>query len=135
MWRQGICAKLVCGKALARRAEAVDAELHLVSLDQKARRLLPEADAGGRAGGDDVAGQERHELADVTDERGHVEDEILGRAGLFGLPIHLEPQTQVVDVGNLVGRREKGAEGREGVAALTLDPLPPTLELEGPLRV
>src|SRR5438034_3808564 len=99
-------------------------------VDEKARRLLPEADTGGSAGGDDVAGQERHELADVADERGHVEDEVLGRAGLLGLPVHLEPQAQVVDVGNLVGRREKGAEGRECVAALTLDPLPPTLELE-----
>src|SRR5205814_5370475 len=71
-----------CGQALARGAQPVDAQLDHVPVDQKARRLLPHADAGGSTRGDDVAGQERHELADVTDERGHVEDEILGRAGL-----------------------------------------------------
>src|SRR5438552_2937008 len=138
--RQGIYARLKTlrgesTQALARGAEPVDAQLDHIPVDQKARRLLPEADAGGSAGGDDVARQERHELADVADERRHVIDEVLGRAGLLGLPVHFEPQAQVVDVGDLVGRREIGTEGREGVAALPLDPLPPTLELEGSLRV
>src|SRR6266480_103886 len=43
------------------------------------------------AGGNDVAGQERHELTDVTHERRHVEDELAGRAALLGLAVHLEP--------------------------------------------
>ena len=38
-------------------------------------------------------------------------------------------------VADLVGRREEGTERREGVAALSLDPLSATLELEDALGV
>src|SRR2546426_158131 len=121
--------------ALASGAEPVDAELHLVSLDEVARRALAESHAGGGAGGDDVAGQERHELADITDERRHVEDELAGRAALLGRAVHPEPQAQVVNVADLVRRSEEGPERGEAVAALALHPLAATLELEGPFGV
>src|SRR5205809_2528280 len=120
---------------LASRAEPVDAELHLVPRDEVARRALAESYAGGGSGGDDVAGQERHELADVTDERRHVEDELAGRAALLGRAVHLEPQAQVVHVADLVRRSEEGPERGEAVAALALHPLAAVLELEGPFGV
>src|SRR5260221_7763149 len=48
-------------------AEAGDAQLHLVARLEEARRLLAHADARRRAGGDDVARQQRHEMADIAD--------------------------------------------------------------------
>src|SRR5216117_1461207 len=120
---------------LASRAEPVDAELHLVPRDEVARRALAECYAGGGAGGDDVAGQERHELADITDERRHVEDELAGRAALLHFAVHLEPHREVVHVRNLVRRGEKRSQRREAVAALALHPLATALQLERPLGV
>src|SRR5207247_6833240 len=81
---------------LPRRAESLDAELHDVAGGEETWRLLPEPHAGRRPRGDDVPGEESHELADVADEGRDVEDEVLGRARLLGLVIHLEPHSQVV---------------------------------------
>src|SRR6266571_8549542 len=64
---------------LPRGAEPVDTELHDVPVGEVARWALAEAHTGGRARGNDVAGEERHELADVADERRHVEDQLAGR--------------------------------------------------------
>src|SRR6266576_3310731 len=126
---------LVGTQALPGGAKSIDAELDDVTVGEKAGRLLAEPDARGSAGGDHVAGKERHELTDVADKPGYVDHEILRRAGLLGLSVHLEPQAEVVHVRDLVGRGEKRAERREGVAALALHPLAAALELEGPLRV
>src|SRR5690242_3133462 len=41
------------------------------------------ADTVGGAGEDHVAGQQRHHAGDVGDERGDVEDQVLGRAVLL----------------------------------------------------
>lgn len=50
-----------------------------------------EADAGGGAGGDDVARFEGHEAAEVGDDLGDVEDEVGGGAVLFEVAVYLEP--------------------------------------------
>src|SRR5262247_2214992 len=65
--------------ALLLLAQAGDAEAHLVAGLEVARRLLAHADAGRRAGGDDVAGQQRHEVADVAHQVVDREDH---RAGI-----------------------------------------------------
>src|SRR2546426_2847679 len=75
--------------ALASGAEPVDAELHLVSLDEVARRALAESHAGGGAGGDDFPGQERHELADLITRPRPVEDEFPGGAHRRGPAVPL----------------------------------------------
>src|SRR5207247_25923 len=85
-------------EALARGAQSLDTELHLVASDEVARRSLAQSHAPRCAGGNDVAGQERHELTDVTHERRHVEDELAGRAALLGLAVHLEPWFELVYV-------------------------------------
>src|SRR3989442_139394 len=120
---------LACG------AKPVDAELHRVAVYQVTWRALAQSDARGCASGDDVPGQERHELADGTDERWHVEDELAGRAALLGFALHLEPYPEVVHVPNLVRRGEKRSQRREAVAALALHPLATALQLKGPLGV
>src|SRR2546423_2095764 len=122
-------------QALPRGAEPVDAELDFVAGREVARRAVPQPDARRGARGDDVAGQERHKLTDVADEGRHVEDQLARRAALLGLAVHLEPELEIVYVADLVGRGEKRPERREGIAALALHPLAPTLELEGALRV
>src|SRR5207253_8656543 len=120
--------------ALPRGAEPVDAELDLVAGREVARRAVPQPDARRGARGEDVAGQERHELTDVADEGRHVEDQLAGGAALLGLTVHLEPELEIVHVAKLGGRGEKRAQGCERVAALALLPLAAALELERPLR-
>src|SRR5215203_1996698 len=50
------------------RAEALDAQFHHVAVLEEARRLLAKAHARRRAGGDDVARVQAHELRQVGDE-------------------------------------------------------------------
>src|SRR5881394_768238 len=122
-------------QALPRGPESLDAELHDVAGGEEAGRLLPEPHTGRRSGRDHVTGKQSHELADVADERGHVEHQLLGRAGLLRLAIDLEPHGEVVHIRDFVRRGEKGPQRRERVAAIALHPLAAALELEGPLRV
>jgi hypothetical protein len=90
---------------------------------------MPEADAGRRAGSDDVAGHERHELAHVAHDLGDVEDHGLGVAGLHALAVEVQPHRELLRVGHLVARHQPGAEGAEGVAALALVPGAAALDL------
>ena len=112
-------------------AEALDAEAHgLAGLQEDRVRLHAHADAGRRAGGDDVAGLQGHELADVADELGDAEDHRLGRAVLAAVAVDLEPHVEVLRVGDFVVGDEPGADRAEGVAALALVPLAAALDLE-----
>src|ERR1700704_898789 len=72
-------------------AEAFDAERNDVADIEEARRLHAGADARRRACGDDVAGQQRHELRDIGDALGHREDHGRGRSGLAALAVDVEP--------------------------------------------
>ena len=98
-------------------------------------RLAAVADAFGRAGGDDVAGQQAHELAEVADQGGDVEDEVRRVGVLARDVVAFEPEVQVVRIFDFVGRGEEGAEGREGVAAFAFDPLAAAFELPFALAV
>src|SRR4051812_22743216 len=60
--------------ALALLAQALDAERDDVAHLEVLRRLHAEPHAGRRAGGDDVARQQRHELADVRNQARRPED-------------------------------------------------------------
>src|SRR2546421_8209623 len=59
------------------------------------RSRVAQSDARGRTRGNDVAGQERHELADVADERRHVEDELARRAALLRLAVQDRKSTRL----------------------------------------
>src|SRR5437870_13923003 len=83
--------------ALACGSEPVDAELHFVPVGEVARRALAQSHAGGGAGGGDIAGQERHVLADITNERRNVEDELAGRTAPLGSPVQLGPRAPAGD--------------------------------------
>ena len=73
------------------------------------------ADAHGRAGGDDVARQERHDRGDAGDQVLDREDEALGVAGLA--PLAVDPGLDLDGVGIDVGG-DAGPDGTEGVEGL-----------------
>src|SRR4051812_45558198 len=119
---------------LALAPELFDAEFHDVPGLQEYRvRLDAHADAGRCSGGDHVAGMQAHELAEVADQEGRLEDHRAGRAVLAARAIHVEPHREIRRVADLVRRDQPWTERTEGVAALALVPLPTTLELEGAL--
>src|SRR5215472_5513328 len=115
-------------------AEARDAQLHHVAgLEELRLRLHAERDAGRRAGDDDVAGLEHHELRAVPDEVHAVEDHRFGRAVLPRLAVDGEMHRQALRVLDLVLGDEPGAERAERLAALALGPLAGPLDLKNAL--
>ena len=120
---------------MALGAKTVDAELDGVTGFEVLWWLESEADSGWGAGGNDIAGQERHELADVADDKGNVEDEVAGVAVLKFAAVDCEPEAKFTGVGHLIGGDEPRAEGGEGVGALALDPLATAFELPGAFAV
>src|SRR5713226_505244 len=111
-------------------AETLDAERDDIADTEEFRRLHPGADAGRGAGGDDVAGLQRHEFGDVGHDLRTPEDHGRGRAGLAALAVDVEPHRQRLHVGDLVLGHEPGAERAEGVVRLALGPLAQALDLK-----
>src|SRR5262245_27895491 len=77
-------------------------------------------DARGRAGRDEVARLERHELTDVCHELLHREHHVRGVAVLPALAVHRGPQREGLWIADLVAGHEPGPDGTERVAALAL---------------
>ena len=86
-----------------------------------------------RAGRDDVAGVQRQELAQVADEFFNAEDHGAGGAVLPALAIDLEPQFEVLRIGDFVFGDKPRADRPERVAAFALGPLAAAFFLEVPL--
>src|SRR5690606_29841766 len=120
--------------ALLLFAEAFHAEPDDAARLEVRRRLLAHADAGRRAGGNDVARLQAHELAQVAHEVRHAEDHRARRAVLVALAVDLEPEVELVPVRHFVGRDEPRTDRAERIGALTLDPLAAHFQLEGALR-
>src|SRR5260221_1070826 len=118
---------------LALLAQAADAERHDVArLEEHRIRLDAHADPGRRAGGNDVAGQQRHVVADVRHDLRAAEDHGARVARLHALAVDVEPHLQALRVGDLVGGDEPGPDRPGGVEALAFVPLAGD-ELEGAL--
>src|SRR6266699_3040958 len=115
---------------LALFAEPFDAERDDVADVEELRRLHAGADARRGAGGDDVAGQQRHELRDVGNALRHREDHGRGRSPLATLAVDVEPHRQFLHVRNLVLGDKPRAERTERVMRLALGPLPQALDLK-----
>ena len=97
---------------------------------EETRRLARRADAGGRAGEDDVAGEQRQHGRQLGDEPRHGEDEI-GRARvLHGLAVDRAAEREVVGIGHLVGRDEPRAHRPESAPRLAERELRARGELE-----
>ena len=86
-------------------------------------------DARRRAGGDDIAGLERHALRDEGNQRGNVEQHRRGAAVLQPPAVDVQADGDAVRVGQFVGSDEPRPERRRGgqvlaaneVAAVLLD--------------
>jgi hypothetical protein len=75
-------------------SEALDSEFDDVSGFEVLWRIESQTDYGRRAGGNDIAGQKRHEVAEVGDEEGDFENKICGGAVLcssIAAPAWIEP--------------------------------------------
>ncbi len=105
---------------------------HIAGL-QITRGLAAHAHAGRRAGGDEVAGQQGHVVAEIGDEVGHAENHVARVAGLHALTVHVEPEVDVLRVGDLVAADQPRADRAEGVAAFAQIPLAALFELIGAL--
>ena len=126
--------KLIVGDCvLLLLAEAFEAEADGLAGAEVRGRLHSHADTAGGAGGDDVAGVKGEELAEVADEFPDAEDHGGSAAVLAANAIDVQPDFDVLGVGDFVFGDEPGAEGAEGVAAFALGPLAATVFLEGPL--
>ena len=94
-------------------------------------RLLAHAHAGRRAGGDDVARLQRHEVADVATPACATPKIIVCVLPFWKRwPLTSSHMREVLRVGDLVGRHQPRADRAEGVAALALVPGAAALELE-----
>ena len=105
--------------------------LHHLTDGQVTGRLHRHRHAGGRAGGDDIAGLERHVPAHELDEVGNVENELRGVACLAELAVDLAGELEDVRIGELVGRDQPRAEGRERVERFSAVPLRALFDLRG----
>src|SRR5207247_7257757 len=74
-------------------------------------RLLGEPDAGRRAGGDEIAGRQRHEPGEIAHEVADVEDERPGAAALHLLAVHPGPEIEGMRVGDLLAVGEVRPDG------------------------
>src|SRR6478736_5817374 len=77
-------------------------------------RIATEANAGRRAGGDHVAGQETIELRVVLDELHYAEYQVVGVRVLHYLAVQPSLDLHVRRVRNLVLRRDAGTHRTEG---------------------
>src|SRR6266446_4337498 len=111
-------------------AEPLDAERDHVADIEEFWRLHAGTDARRRAGGDDVARQQRQELRDVGNAFRHRKDHGGSRSGLTALAVDIEAHRQFLHVRYLVLGHQPGSERTEGVVRLALGPLTQTLDLE-----
>ena len=93
-------------------AQSIDAASQtLARLQIDGPRLLTLADTRRCARRDDVAGQKRHKLADIGDEKGHTKDHVAGVSVLADCPIDFAPKPQVIQIGDVVPDTSQGPIG------------------------
>src|SRR5690606_3584187 len=89
---------------LALGAQPGAAQFHHVALLKETRWLQALAHSRRSSGNNQVARMQRHEMADVADEEGNLEDHGRRRARLMALAIDLEPQVEILRIGDFIGR-------------------------------
>src|SRR5580693_2105076 len=111
-------------------AQTLDRQPHAVARFEELRRLHAETDTRRRAGRDDVAGQQGHEMADIADDVVDPEDQIGGIAVLYPPAVDLGPQPELARIGHLIGGDDPRTDRGESVGALALGPLAAALDLK-----
>src|SRR5579871_904928 len=105
------------------RANTADLDPHPVPWAEQHLRIALEADAGGRAHEDDIAGYEVHELRKQRDGFRHVENH-LACVGVLELDaVKLKTDLNVAGIADLVTRHNPQAEGRRARPRFPVEPL------------
>ncbi len=104
-----------CNEAISQGADTFHPDFHHVAGGHG-------ADPEGRAGGDDVAGQQRHDSGNKRHLGGHPEDHVTGVGVLPALPVEKGLHREVVRVRDL--GFDPGPQGGEGVETLGPGELP-----------
>ena len=105
------------------RADVFDFDAHGVAGFQEDGRRAGEADAVRRASENHGAGEERRAGAQEFDDRGDIEDHVVGIPILQGVAVKDRADTEGIRIGNFVAGDEYGAEWREGIEGLAAAPL------------
>src|SRR5215471_11210436 len=100
---------LLVGDGVAEDANARDFHLDDVARHEEARWVKTSSRAGGRPGGDDIAGLERGERRDVSDEVGNREEHVRGRVVLADFAVDARRDADGVERAELVRRRHPWA--------------------------
>ena len=100
------------GEAVLELADAGDRDPHRVAALQELRRGKADADAGRRAGRDEVAGLKRQPGRDRRDERRDVEDEVARVRVLAQLAVDPAFDVEVLRRDLVGGRRSTAPSGR-----------------------
>src|SRR6185312_6324108 len=95
---------------------------HVARLQIDRGRLLAHADTRGRTGCDNVAGKQRHDPADVTNQSGNTENHSLRASGLHPLVVNIEPHLEGLGTSQFVCGNENWSDRTECVETLTLVP-------------
>src|SRR5262245_64305597 len=99
--------------------DALNVDLAAVAALHEYWRLAREANARGRAGDDDIAGLERHALADVDERLSDREHHVVGVVRLHGLAVEPRLNLQALAAGRqLVGGQHRRAEAAGVVEVL-----------------
>src|SRR5258708_38039930 len=103
----------------AQSPDARDLDLDPVATFHPERRLAPEPDAVGRAGGDDVARLQPGHGREIFDDGGDVEDHVIGRVVLDHVAVQPRRELERLRIGNDVSGDHPRTErpgGREVLA-------------------
>src|ERR1700678_3944504 len=104
-------------------SELAAARSHEVALREiDGLRLLAHAHPRRRTGGHDVARLQGHEGTQIGDELRHGKNHVARIAVLVSPSVHLEPEIDILRIGDLIGSHEPGADRTESVATFALVP-------------
>ena len=147
------------GDGILQRSDRLDRDRDAIALAQELGRIESDTDARAGAGGDQIAGLERHELRDALDQCRNIENELRDQRILPQVAVdvaaHLEVAAVEPDLGAACSFARKGRFGdrelftvalvvfnRSGAEITDIDPDDPVIEGEGdavvtrsPLRI
>ena len=113
--------RLFCTDGVGEGADTLDFDGDVFAGAEPALGFAACADAGGSAGGDDVAGFQGHDAGEVFDQVAGFEDQFAGVGVLEGFAVDGEADGEFVGVGHVVFSDDAWAHGAEGVELLPKD--------------
>src|ERR1700689_3184901 len=103
-------------------AKIVDPQFNDIARLQILLRPHTQTNSSWGSGADDIAGQQRHELANVTDEGGNTKNHFAGGASLPEGSVNLQPHSQMPRIRNLITGRQEWSQWGERIGTLSLHP-------------